>query len=53
MWAGTEFQYIRLSDAYSSSSSIMPQKINPSTLELIRGKTAEVYGGLQEALTMV
>jgi len=31
----------------------MPQKINPSTLELIRGKTAEVYGGLQEALTMV
>jgi argininosuccinate lyase len=53
MWAGTEFQYISLSDEYSSSSSIMPQKINPSTLELIRGKTAEVYGGLQEALTMV
>ena len=53
MWAGSEFQYISLSDAYSSSSSIMPQKINPSTLELIRGKTAEVYGGLQETLTMV
>jgi argininosuccinate lyase len=53
MWAGSEFQYITLSDEYSSSSSIMPQKINPSTLELIRGKTAEVYGGLQEALTMV
>jgi len=53
MWAGSEFQYISLSDEYSSSSSIMPQKINPSTLELIRGKTAEVYGGLQEALTMV
>ena len=53
MWAGSEFQYIRLSDEYSSSSSIMPQKINPSTLELVRGKTAEVYGGLQETLTMV
>jgi argininosuccinate lyase len=53
MWAGSEFQYITLSDEYSSSSSIMPQKINPSTLELIRGKTAEVYGGLQETLTMV
>ncbi len=53
MWSGAEFQYISLSDEYSSSSSIMPQKINPSTLELIRGKTAEVYGALQETMTMV
>jgi argininosuccinate lyase len=53
MWAGTEFQYITVADEYSSSSSIMPQKVNPSTLELIRGKSAEVYGTLQEIMTMV
>ncbi|TFH18410.1 argininosuccinate lyase [Candidatus Bathyarchaeota archaeon] len=53
MWAGAEFQYITIADEYSSSSSIMPQKKNPSTIELIRGKTAEVYGVLQEMMTMV
>ncbi len=53
MWAGAEFQYITVADEYSSSSSIMPQKKNPSTVELIRGKTAEVYGVLQEMMTMV
>ena len=53
MWSGEEFQYVRLSDEYSSSSSIMPQKVNPSTIELVRGKTSEVYGALQELLTMV
>jgi argininosuccinate lyase len=53
MWAGAEFQYITVADEYSSSSSIMPQKKNPSTIELIRGKTAEVYGVLQEMMTMV
>lgn len=53
MWAGKEYQYVTISDEYSSSSSIMPQKINPSTLELVRGKTAEVYGTLQELMTMV
>ena len=53
MWAGAEFQYITVADEYSSSSSIMPQKVNPSTLELIRGKSAEVYGTLQEIMTMV
>lgn len=53
MWSGKEYDYISLSDEYSSSSSIMPQKKNPSTIELIRGKTAEVYGALQELMTMV
>lgn len=53
MWAGAEFQYITVADEYSSSSSIMPQKVNPSTLELIRGKSAEVFGTLQEIMTMV
>ena len=53
MWAGAEFQYITVADEYSSSSSIMPQKVNPSTAELIRGKSAEVFGTLQEIMTMV
>lgn len=53
MWTGKEYNYVTLSDEYSSSSSIMPQKKNPSTIELVRGKTAEVYGALFELLTMV
>jgi argininosuccinate lyase len=53
MWTGNEFKYITISDEFSSSSSIMPQKVNPSTLELIRGKSAEVYGTLLELMTMV
>ncbi len=52
-WSTVEFGYIELADEYASSSSIMPQKKNPSTLELIRGKSAEVYGCLAELLTMV
>ena len=52
-WSTTEFGYVELADEYSSSSSIMPQKKNPSTLELIRGKTGEVYGAMTELLTMV
>jgi len=52
-WSTLEFGYVELADEYSSSSSIMPQKKNPSTLELIRGKTGEVYGALMELLTMV
>jgi argininosuccinate lyase len=52
-WSTVEFGYVELADEYSSSSSIMPQKKNPSTLELIRGKTGEVYGALTELLTMV
>ncbi len=52
-WSTVEFGYVELADEYASSSSIMPQKKNPSTLELIRGKSAEVYGCLMELLTMV
>jgi len=52
-WSTSEFGYVKLADEYASSSSIMPQKKNPSTLELIRGKTGEVYGALMELLTMV
>jgi argininosuccinate lyase len=52
-WSTKEFGYVELADEYASSSSIMPQKKNPSTLELIRGKSAEVYGCLTELLTMV
>jgi len=52
-WSTVEFGYVELADEYASSSSIMPQKKNPSTLELIRGKSAEVYGCLTELLTMV
>ena len=52
-WSTSEFGYVELADEYTSSSSIMPQKKNPSTLELIRGKTGEVYGALMELLTMV
>jgi argininosuccinate lyase len=51
-WSTVEFGYLELADEYASSSSIMPQKKNPSTLELIRGKTGEVYGALTELLTM-
>jgi len=53
LWHTKEFGYVELSDEYSSSSSIMPQKKNPSTIELIRGKTGEVYGALIELMTMV
>jgi argininosuccinate lyase len=52
-WSSVEFAYLELADEYASSSSIMPQKKNPSTLELIRGKSSEVYGSLTELLTMV
>ena len=52
-WSTVEFGYVELADEYASSSSIMPQKKNPSTLELVRGKSGEVYGALMELLTMV
>jgi argininosuccinate lyase len=52
-WSTVEFGYIELADEYASSSSIMPQKKNPSTLELVRGKSAEAYGCLAELLSMV
>lgn len=50
-WSSNEFNFIRLSDAYSTGSSIMPQKKNPDFAELIRGKTGRVYGDLMGLLT--
>jgi len=52
-WSTAEFGYVELADEYASSSSILPQKKNPSTLELIRGKAGEASGALAELLTMV
>jgi argininosuccinate lyase len=53
IWSSAEFGYIEIADEYSSTSSAMPQKKNPCTLELIRGKTGQVYGTLTSLLTMV
>ena len=46
IWATNEFNFIELSDEYSTGSSIMPQKKNPDVAELVRGKTGRVYGNL-------
>ena len=51
IWASDEYGFIRLSDAYSSGSSMMPQKRNPDYAELIRGKAGRVYGALFSVLT--
>ena len=51
IWASDEYGFIRLSDAYSSGSSMMPQKRNPDYAELIRGKAGRVYGSLFSVLT--
>ena len=51
LWSSWEFQFVRLSDAYTTGSSIMPQKRNPDMAELIRGKTGRVYGDLMALLT--
>jgi argininosuccinate lyase len=53
LWSSAEFQFIDLDDAYSTGSSIMPQKKNPDVAELIRGKTGRVYGDLMAILTMM
>jgi len=53
LWASHEFAFIDLDDAYSTGSSIMPQKKNPDVAELIRGKTGRVYGHLVGLLTMI
>ncbi|MBS7649989.1 argininosuccinate lyase [Candidatus Bathyarchaeota archaeon] len=53
LWSSSEFGYVEVADAYSSTSSVMPHKKNPCTLELIRGKTGTVYGGLLGLLTSV
>ena len=53
MWCSWEFKFIELDDAYSTGSSIMPQKKNPDITELIRGKTGRVYGDLITLLSMM
>ena len=51
LWSSWEFKFIDLDDAYTTGSSIMPQKKNPDMAELIRGKTGRVYGNLMGLLT--
>ncbi|SHI05929.1 argininosuccinate lyase [Sporobacter termitidis DSM 10068] len=53
LWCSWEFKFIELSDAYSTGSSIMPQKKNPDIAELVRGKTGRVYGSLMGLLTVM
>lgn len=53
LWSSAEFNFIELDDAYSTGSSIMPQKKNPDPAELIRGKTGRVYGSLMTLLTVL
>lgn len=53
LWSSGEFNFIELDDAYSTGSSIMPQKKNPDAAELIRGKTGRVYGALMTLLSML
>ena len=52
LWCSGEFGFMELDDAFSTGSSIMPQKKNPDVCELIRGKTGRVYGDLMTLLTM-
>ena len=51
IWNSNEFQFVEIDDAYSTGSSIMPQKKNPDIAELVRGKTGRVYGALMSLLT--
>lgn len=53
LWCSSEFGFIELDDAFSTGSSIMPQKKNPDIAELVRGKTGRVYGDLTTLLTMM
>ncbi len=53
LWSTTEFGFIKLPQAYCTGSSIMPQKVNPDTLELTRGKTGRVVGALQTLLMLM
>ncbi len=53
LWCSDEFSFIRLDDAYSTGSSIMPQKKNPDIAELTRGKTGRVFGSLITILTIL
>ena len=53
LWSSWEFKFIELDSAYTTGSSIMPQKRNPDMAELVRGKTGRVYGNLFSTLTML
>ena len=53
LWSSWEFKFIELDDAYTTGSSIMPQKKNPDMAELVRGKTGRVYGDLMATLTVL
>ncbi len=53
IWNSNEYQFVELDDAYSTGSSIMPQKKNPDIAELVRGKTGRVYGALMSMLTVM
>jgi argininosuccinate lyase len=53
IWNSNEYQFVELDDAYSTGSSIMPQKKNPDIAELVRGKTGRVYGSLMSLLTVM
>lgn len=53
LWCSSEFSFIELDDAFSTGSSIMPQKKNPDVAELVRGKTGRVYGDLMTLLSMM
>ena len=51
IWNTNEYRFVEIDDAYSTGSSIMPQKKNPDIAELVRGKTGRVYGALMSLLT--
>ena len=53
LYSSNEFGFVKIDDAYCTSSSMMPQKRNPDVLELIRGKTGQVYGSLMAMLTIL
>ena len=53
LWSSADFNFIELSDAFCTGSSIMPQKKNPDVPELVRGKTGRVYGNLMALLTLM
>jgi argininosuccinate lyase len=53
LWASAEFGFIRIADAYTTGSSLMPQKKNPDVAELTRGKASRVYGNLMALLTLL
>ncbi len=53
IWCSAQFGFIKLSDKFSTGSSIMPQKKNPDAAELIRAKTGRIYGALNSLLVMM